>query len=113
MVALGKQILTTFQKSLLEDIAVNKIQAVTTRTRARDYFDLMLCLNRLNWNSEEITQAYRSKFEIKLPPESLATAYTNVQSASDLPIFMGKVNWEEVEVFFLSRASEMKNQIIK
>ncbi len=99
--------------SSLEDITINKIQAITTRNRARDYFDLMMCLTRLNWNSEEVTRFYRSKFEVNLPPESLATAYTNVQGAGDLPIFLGEVNWDEVEEYFLAKASSLKNQILK
>ena len=111
---LGKfNFMNNLRVSSLEDIAVNKVQAVTTRSRSRDYLDLMLCLKKLKWSNEEIGRKYRSKFEIKLPPESLATAYTNVQGATDLPIFLGETNWSEVEEYFLSKASELKDQIVK
>lgn len=111
---LGKfNFMNNLRVSSLEDIAVNKVQAVTTRSRSRDYLDLMLCLKKLKWSNEEIGRKYRSKFEIKLPPESLATAYTNVQGATDLPIFLGESNWSEVEEYFLSKASELKDQIVK
>lgn len=111
---LGKfEYLKNLRVSSLEDITVNKIQAVTTRSRSRDYFDLKLCLTKLGWNDEVIRQKYRTKFEVNLPPESLATAYTNVQVAKDLPIFLGEVDWGEIEKYFLERALGLKDLILR
>lgn len=96
----------------LEDITVNKVQAITTRNRARDYFDLKLCLEKLGWNDNMVRRRYRAKFEVSLPPESLATAYTNVQVTKDLPIFLGKVDWSDIEDYFLNRALNLKDLIL-
>ena len=111
---MGKfELLGKLRVSSLEDITVNKIQAITTRSRSRDYFDLKLCLEKLGWSDEIVRQKYRIKFEVSLPPESLATAYTNVQIAKDLPLFLGEVNWSGVEEYFLNRALGLKNLILE
>ncbi|OGD83746.1 hypothetical protein A2572_00810 [Candidatus Collierbacteria bacterium RIFOXYD1_FULL_40_9] len=111
---MGKfEMLGKIRVSSLEDIAVNKIQAITTRSRSRDYFDLKLCLEKLGWSDEVVRQKYRTKFEVSLPPESLATAYTNVQTAKDLPIFLGEVDWGGTEKYFLDRALGLKSLILE
>jgi predicted nucleotidyltransferase component of viral defense system len=39
--------------SSVDDIATNKIHAITTRKRKRDYFDLYLCATQLNWSADD------------------------------------------------------------
>ncbi len=102
----------TLRVSSLEDIAVNKVHAISSRTRSRDYLDLMFCLKKLAWNPKDIMKNYRLKFDIVLPPESLATSLTNVTQASDLPIFLGKTPWIEVEKYFLTLAKSLSSSLI-
>lgn len=98
--------------SSLDDVSINKIHAISSRTRSRDYLDLMFCLKKLNWNPNDIMQNYRLKFDIVLPPESLATSLTNVTQASDLPIFLGKTPWSQVENYFLTLAKTLAPSLI-
>lgn len=98
--------------SSVEDVAINKIHAISFRARSRDYLDLMFCLKKLGWNSKDIMQNYRLKFDIVLPPESLATSFTNVTQASDLPIFLGKISWDKVEKYFLSLATSLSSSLL-
>lgn len=110
--------LGTFKKynrlriSSVEDICVNKIHAITTRKRARDYFDLFLCIPHLGWKPDDILKNYRLKFDVSLPPEQLATSFTNVLDAQDEPRFLGDVNWEEVKEYFLGFTKELKNELV-
>ena len=99
--------------SSVEDVTVNKLQAISTRARSRDYYDLMLCLEHLKWDSKTLVKNYRLKYDVFLPPESLTTAYTSVQQATDLPIFLGKVDWTTVIDYFLSLARKEKSLILK
>lgn len=96
----------------IEDIATNKVQAITTRKRSRDYFDLYLCMEKLKWNATDLRKNYRLKFEIDLPIEQLATSFVNVIDAEDLPKFVKKTDFEKTRKFFLNEASKLKNKII-
>ena len=99
--------------SSMEDIAANKIHAITTRKRSRDYLDLYLCINQLKWTYRDLIKNYRLKFDVVLPVEQLATSFVNVVDAKDSPIFLGENNWEEVKSFFLNQAKELKNLLLQ
>lgn len=99
--------------SSVEDMTINKLHAITTRQRSRDYLDLFLCLKHLNWDYKDLLKNYRLKFEVSLPVEQLATSYVNVVQASDLPIFIGKNNWSEIKSFFLKESKKLKNDLLK
>ncbi|AKM83602.1 hypothetical protein A2422_01880 [Candidatus Woesebacteria bacterium RIFOXYC1_FULL_31_51] len=98
--------------SSVEDIAVNKLHAITTRQRSRDYFDLYLCLKQLKWKHTDLLKNYRLKFDVILPIEQLITSYVNVVQATDLPIFLGNAKWKEVKAFFLHEANGLKGEIL-
>jgi len=99
--------------SSMEDIAVNKLQAIISRKRARDYIDLKLSIERLGWNLSDLRKNYRLKYDFYLGPDQLATSFTNVTEASDLPLFLGDTDFEEVEKFFLLWASQLKKEVLK
>lgn len=96
----------------IEDIATNKVQAITTRKRSRDYFDLYLCMKKLKWNTTDLKKNYRLKFEIDLPIEQLATSFVNVIDAEDLPKFVKKTDFKKVQKFFLNEAKKLKSKIL-
>lgn len=98
--------------SSLEDILLNKLQAIQSRKRARDYFDLYTGLKHFDWSPQEMKQNYRNKFDVDLPDEQLAVAFTNVLEATDLPRFLGKIDWKEVEDYFLKLAQNLKKNIV-
>ncbi len=97
----------------IEDIAVNKIQAIITRKRSRDYLDLYLCSERLKWTPDDMQKFYKLKFDTYISYEQLATSFTNIVDASDLPKFLGKTPWGKVKKYFLSQAASLKNKVIK
>ena len=97
----------------VEDVAVNKVHAITTRKRGRDYFDLYLCMKKLEWEPSDLRKNYRLKFEIDLSVEQLATSFLNVLDAQDQPIFLGNQNFEKVRKFFLKEADKLKGDILK
>ncbi len=98
--------------SSVEDICINKIHAITTRKRSRDYFDLFFCIPHLGWNTNDIIKNYRLKFDVSISTEQLAVSFANVLDTQDEPRFLGNVDWEEVKNYFLGLAKELKNEII-
>ncbi|MBI3397237.1 nucleotidyl transferase AbiEii/AbiGii toxin family protein [Candidatus Woesebacteria bacterium] len=97
----------------IEDIAINKVHAITTRKRSRDYLDLYKCIKYLSWTNQDLAKNYRLKFDVILPPEQLATSFINVIDAKDSPIFLGKNNWGEVKSFFLDRAKGLESLLLR
>jgi len=98
--------------SSLEDIAANKIQAIATRKRARDYVDLYFCLKKLNWDIKKMRQNYQLKYDIYLSAEQLMTFFINVLDAQDLPKFLQKTSWKKIQAFFLSLVKKSKKEVL-
>lgn len=99
--------------SSLEDIATNKVQAITTRKRARDYLDLYLAAKKLGWQTKDMQQHYQLKFDVRLEPEELATSFTNVLDATDQPIFLGDTSMQETKNYFLEEVKKLKGEILE
>ena len=98
--------------SSVEDIATNKIQAILTRCRVRDYFDLYKILNKKEITLDKIIQDYRLKFDVSISYEQLAKKFTAILDASDQPRFIEKVNWKMIENFFLSEAKKLEHRLL-
>jgi len=83
-----------------------------TRNRARDYFDLYEIMRSVPCTAKELQQQYRLKFDVNIPPDQLATKFMAILDAQDQPKFLGKIDWKNVEKFFLDQAKELGNTII-
>lgn len=99
--------------SSIEDIAVNKIQAIITRNRGRDYYDLFAIIKRQSSNLETVRKQYRLKFDVNISDEELAKVCSDVLDAKDMPRFLGRVDWAKVETFFLNEAKKLQKKILK
>jgi len=98
--------------SSVEDIAINKVHAITTRQRSRDYLDLYLSMRHLNWHNEDLVKNYRLKFDVSISAIQLATSFVNITDVKDLPKFLGNQDWNEVVSFFLNGAKELKEDVL-
>jgi predicted nucleotidyltransferase component of viral defense system len=97
----------TLRVSSIEDIGVNKLHALTSRQRGRDYLDLFEILHTESVLLEGLLKSYRIKFDTYIAPEEWAKNFSNVVDASDQPRFLGEKSWKEVENFFLDEAKTM------
>lgn len=97
----------------VEDICINKVHAISTRKRARDYLDLYFCIEHLKWSAVDIRNNYKLKFDVSLSYEQLIASFINVVDAKDLPIFLGKTSWSDVKNYFLKQAENLKKEIIQ
>lgn len=93
--------------SSVEDIATNKIQAVMTRKRARDFFDLFQVFEETELTLEKLLENYRIKFGVVLSKIELSKALAGVVDASDLPRFLGQVEWNSVEKYFVDCSKKL------
>lgn len=90
--------------SSLLDITVNKVHAITTRKRGRDFLDLYLCIKKQGIQPEELLDQYRLKFDVVLTKEEIAKHYAGVVDALDQPRYLGSTPWKRVEDFFITQA---------
>jgi predicted nucleotidyltransferase component of viral defense system len=97
----------TMRIASLLDIGVNKLQAIQTRKRGRDFFDLYFILTKGKLTIPELLKQYRNKFDIILSPEEAAKHLAGVLDAQDQPKFLGTIQWSEVEQFILKEAREL------
>lgn len=88
----------------LLDITVNKVHAITTRKRGRDFLDLYLAVKKQQMQPKDLLDQYRLKYDVILSKEELAKHYAGVVDALDQPRFLGPTPWKHVEDFFITQA---------
>jgi len=79
----------TLRIASILDTGVNKLQAIQTRKRGRDFFDLYYILTAGNLTTNVLLQNFRNKFDITLSSQELAKHVMGVLEAIDQPRFLG------------------------
>lgn len=90
--------------SSLTDLMVNKLQAIISRKRGRDFVDLYFGLKKLNMPVTKLIQLYRLKFDVTLSKDEVAKHFLGIKEAVDQPRFLGKLPWEKIETWFVNAA---------
>ncbi len=91
----------------LLDITINKVHAIMTRKRGRDFLDLYLAFAKEKITPEDILSQYQLKFDVYLAKEELAKHFAGVLDALDQPRFLGETPWRKVEDYFISQAKKL------
>ncbi|MFH0943543.1 MAG: nucleotidyl transferase AbiEii/AbiGii toxin family protein [Candidatus Beckwithbacteria bacterium] len=100
----------------LEDIAVNKIQTVFIKPRARDYIDLFFIMKRSNFsNLNKLILEAKAKFDWHIDKIDLVNQFLKVKdiTPTEIPKMLVKFSQTKVENFFLQLAKSLKNDIFK
>jgi len=90
--------------SSLTDLMVNKLQAIISRKRGRDFVDLYFGLKQLDMSIPKLIQLYRLKFDVVLSQDEVAKHFLGIKEAVDQPRFLGKLPWDKIESWFVSLA---------
>lgn len=96
----------------LRDIAVNKTFTISQQTRSRDFIDLYCILHREKWRLGELVRDARLKFDANIDLVQLGSQLVKAQELKDLPRMRIVLAWNEVAVFFLKEASELKKDVL-
>lgn len=91
------------------DIAVNKIQSITSRIKSRDFIDLYMIIKKYNFSVAELMKIARSKFDDYTDPVQLAGRFLLVRKAEDLPKMRVELPEEEWRGFFEEEAMKLKS----
>lgn len=107
------------QVSSLYDIAVNKIQTIATRFRARDYIDLYFIFKQAGYPPQKYLQKIRldsqAKFDWPLEVKNLVAVFLKVKDLKkeDFPRMLAPFDKKDMDDFFLKLAKSLEPDIFK
>ena len=93
------------------DIAVNKVETISQRTKSRDFIDLYMIIKKYNFSISELMKTARSKFDHYTNPIQLAGQFLLVRQATDLPNMRINLPEEEWRSFFEREAMNLKSMV--
>jgi len=97
----------------LIDIAVNKIQSIGTRTKARDYVDLYFMVKEKGLVIRDLMQLARNKFDFYIDPIQYGKQFLKVTEAKDYPRMIKSFDPQDMERFFLAEAEKLAREILQ
>ena len=97
----------------LLDIGINKLQAIQTRARGRDYVDIYTIIHEGNIPLSDLQQGYRIKIDMHVAPEEWAKYFVKILDATDQPRFLGTLKWDAVQKYFLHEARMLGKAVME
>lgn len=95
----------------MDDIAVNKLLALSQRTASKDFVDLYFLLRKYTiW---DLRQAVEHKFKLDIDPLYLSALFAKAENLTDIPIMKKKLTLEQLKNFFLKEAKRLAMTMIK
>lgn len=101
------------QTDSLLDIAVNKIQFIGTRTKARDFVDLYFIVKETGMVMGDLMIAARNKFDFYIDPVQYGKQFFKVTEVMDYPRMVKPLSEHDLQKFFLGEAKKLGPDILK
>ena len=101
------------QTDSLLDIAVNKIQSIGTRTKARDFIDLYFIVKETGMVIKDLMLAARNKFDFYIDPIQYGKQFYKVTNVKDYPRMVKPLSEDDLKKFFLSEAKKLGSDILE
>lgn len=95
------------------DIAINKLESMCHRTKARDYVDLYSLISQDIFSMEQLMQRIPEKFGNRWTVPQYIRAFLAVQEAVDYPTMLVPFNKDDMINFYLSEAKKLEPKIFK
>lgn len=97
----------------LLDIAVNKIQSIGTRTKARDFIDLYFIVKERGMLIKDLMAAARNKFDFYIDPVQYGKQFFKVTGIKDYPRMVKPLSEHDLQKFFLNEAEKLRSEILE
>jgi predicted nucleotidyltransferase component of viral defense system len=97
----------------LLDIAINKIQSIGTRAKARDFVDLYFIAKEKDLIVSALMTAARNKFDFFIDPIQYGKQLLKVLEVKDFPRMVKPFDQKDFENFFLAEAGKLKREILE
>lgn len=95
----------------IEDIAVNKLLAISQRTASKDYVDLYFLLKKFTLWDLRIGEEH--KFGMEMEPLYITSLLKNVDQLTTMPIMKKKLTIDQLKKFFLKEAKTLAAPMMK
>lgn len=95
------------------DIAVNKIQTIATKPRARDFIDIFFIIQEKRYILNELLKTARNKFDWHTDPIKFGSVLLQAAEVKDFPRMIKQINHQEWQDFFVEEAKKLKPEIME
>lgn len=102
-----------FSIDSLHDIAINKLQTISTKPRSRDFIDLYCIIKKTGWSIETLRKEARAKFDWYIDPLKLGAQFLLSQELKDYPNLIDQLEEKEWQDFFKEEAKKLGQDIIE
>lgn len=98
-------------ESLL-DITVSKLDAILTRSKARDFVDFYFIQKYKNYPLDSLLNLLKNKYRLSVDPLYLGGCFLKIEKLKDYPKMIKKLETEDVIIFFNRLAKQQRKKII-
>ena len=95
----------------IEDIAVNKLLALSQRTASKDFVDLFFLLKK--YTMWDLRHGVEHKFKLDIDSFYLSALFAKVEDLTDMPLMKKKLSLEVLKKFFLKEARTLAAPMLK
>ncbi len=95
----------------MEDIATNKLEALASRPRARDYVDFYFLLQKNHFKLPKIIKNVIKKFRHDIDLIQLSKNFLKVSEYADLPKMLVPFDRKDMDTFYMKEALSLKQDI--
>ncbi len=95
------------------DIAVNKVQTIATKPRARDFIDIYFIIKEKGYDFRKLLGSARNKFDWHTDPLQLGSRLHQATEVKDFPRMIKQINHQEWQDFFIEEARKLKQEIME
>lgn len=95
------------------DIAVNKFFTIYQKPSARHFIDLYLLLSSQKYTWDQLKKLARTKFDTHIDPLQLGSQLVKAQDIPDLPRMLTDLPENSWRGYFLQKAQDLRDEIVK
>lgn len=95
----------------LYDIAVNKLETISSSPRTRDYVDLYYILQSTKFKIKDLMQSVGEKFSERIDMLQLIKNFLKVVEYIDLPTMLKPFDRRQMDEFFTALARSLKKDV--
>jgi len=95
------------------DIAVNKLESICNRTKARDYVDLYILLSKNIFSMDQLMMRVPEKFGHHWTTPQYIRSFIACREATDYPTMLIPFDKNKMVDFFLKEAKKLESKIFK
>jgi len=95
------------------DIAVNKVQTISMKPRAKDFIDIYFIIKEKKYNFYDLLMKAKAKFDWHIDPIQLGSRLYEALKLTDYPRMLTEIDHQEWKRFFVNEAKKLKKEIFK